>query len=524
MNSRERVRAALTGQAPDRIPKALAFWEESVPGIPNTAEALGLDVRFVRFEPPPAQDDFLSYLRRLPADVHVGNLGQLRIYHEWDYHPERGPEGPLSAARTLEELAGHILPDLADPRRYAGLAKQVAAYHARGWAVAGGPPHLGGELFETAYRLRGFHTFLEDLRLRPALARYLLDQLTSLVIHNTLILARAGIDILLLDDDVAMPTGMIIGPAMWRAFFKPRLADAIRLAREASPDLLVFYHSDGDFTAIVPDLIEIGVNVINPVQPDCMDALALKQAFGDRLALWGTVGTAALWDHGTPDDVHAEVRLRAATLGPAGLLLCPAYDIDFTPRENILAFAEAVNATTELYTIGYGARTLDAFISVLQAQRIAYVADVRSAPYSKFKPEFSRPALEAALKRHGIGYLYLGDALGGQPKDAECYADGKVLYDRIKEKAFFKDGIARLRRAFEQGRRVALMCSEGKPELCHRSVLIGAALTELGVPVTHIDENDALADQETVIARRTGGQLSLLDDPEFRSRKRYPKP
>lgn len=345
MNSRERVRAALTCRVPDRIPMALAFWEESIPGIPDTAEDLGLDVRFVRFEPPAAQDDFLGYLHHLPPDVHVGNLGQFRTYHEWNYHPERGPDGPLSAARTMEELADHVLPDLADPRRYAGLAQQVAAYRGRGWAVAGGPPHLGGELFETAYRLRGFQTFLEDLRLRPALADYLLDQLTSLMIHSCLILARAGVDILLLDDDVAMPTGMIIGPGMWRAFFKPRLADAIRLAREASPALLVFYHSDGDFTAIVPDLVEIGVNVINPVQPDCMDALAIKRAYGDRLALWGTAGTAALWDLGTPDQVRGEVRLRAETLGPAGLLLCPAYDIDFAPRENILAFAEAVEAT-----------------------------------------------------------------------------------------------------------------------------------------------------------------------------------
>lgn len=346
MNSRDRVHAALTCNTPDRIPMALAFWEENVPGIPDTAETLGLDVRFVRFEPPPAQGDFLAYLRRLPSDIHVGNLNQLRTYHEWRYHPEAGPDGPLSAARTVEELAEHVLPDLADPRRYAGLADQVAAYQARGWAVAGGPPHLGGELFETAYRLRGFHTFLEDLRLRPDLAAYLLDQLTALMIHSALILARAGVDILLLDDDVAMPTGMIIGPAMWAATFKPRLADAIRLAREVNPELLVFYHSDGDFTAIVPDLVEIGVNVINPVQPDCMDALAIKRAFGDRLALWGTVGTAALWDHGTPDAIRAEVRLRAETLGPAGLLLCPAYDIDFAPRENIEAFAEAVRATT----------------------------------------------------------------------------------------------------------------------------------------------------------------------------------
>ncbi|OQA45498.1 MAG: methylcobalamin:coenzyme M methyltransferase [Chloroflexi bacterium ADurb.Bin325] len=207
--------------------------------------------------------------------------------------------------------------------------------------MAGAPPHLGGELFEGAYRLRGFSTFLEDLRLRPALAHYLLDQLGALTLHSAMILARGGVDILLLDDDVAMPTGMIIAPETWRTFFKPRLAEVIRAARSAAPELLVFYHSDGDFSLIIPDLIEIGVDVINPIQPDCMDALAIKREFGDRLALWGTVGTAALWDHGTPDDIRAEVRLRARTLGPEGLLLCPAYDIDFAPLANVLAFAEA---------------------------------------------------------------------------------------------------------------------------------------------------------------------------------------
>jgi uroporphyrinogen decarboxylase len=88
--------------------------------------------------------------------------------------------------------------------------------------------------------------------------------------------------------------------------------------------------------------VEIGVQVINPLQPDCMDARAIREAYGDRLAFWGTVGTARLWDEGTPDEVRAEVGLRISTLGPAGLLLSPAYDIDFAPRDNVAAFVEAV--------------------------------------------------------------------------------------------------------------------------------------------------------------------------------------
>lgn len=347
MNSRERVRAALAHRRPDRVPKALAFWEESLPGIPDTAEQLQLDVRFVSLDPPADQKDFLAYLRGLPADVYVGNLRQLRPYHQWDYHPERGPRGPLSAAATLADFAAFILPEVVAPNAPALTAAQVTAYHAAGWAVAGAPPHLGGELFETGYRLRGFQTFLEDLRLRPELAHYLLDQLGALALHSALLLARAGVDILLLDDDVAMASGMIVSPTTWRTFFKPRLAGIISAARSAAPEIIVFYHSDGDFSLIVPDLVEIGVDVINPVQPDCMDAAALKRTFGGRLALWGTVGTAALWDWGKPDDIRAEVRHRARTLGPEGLLLCPAYDIDFAPPANLLAFAEAVDETTD---------------------------------------------------------------------------------------------------------------------------------------------------------------------------------
>ncbi len=345
MNARERVRLALTCQQPDRVPKTLGFFPLSLPDIAPTEpeDYFGLDIRYVEFKPPPEQDDFLHYLENLPKDVHVGSLSQLKTYHEWGYHPELEADRPLGKAQTVEEIAEFVFPDLTDPNRYAGLAAQTAAWHQAGMAVAGSPPHLGGELFETAWRLRGFDNFLVDLVARKPLAHYLLDQLTALLIHNALILAQAGVDVLLLDDDVAMPTGLLIGLATWREFFKPRLGDVIRLAREASPDLLIFYHSDGDFTQLVPDLIEIGVNAINPIQPDCMDAWTIKREFGDRLALWGTVGSAWRWDHGTPGEIRDEVRERIETLGPDGLLLAPAYDLDFAPFANVVAFCEAVD-------------------------------------------------------------------------------------------------------------------------------------------------------------------------------------
>jgi uroporphyrinogen decarboxylase len=344
VNARERVRQALRCRKPDRIPKALGFFDQSLEAIaPTTPEDyFGLEIRFAEFDPPDNQDDFFDYMDNLPDDIHLGNPAQLRVYHEWQYHPEKGPDRRLSNVRSLEELVKFVFPHLSHSARHSGLSKRVKNWHAQGLAVAGSPPHLGGELFEAAWRLRGFENFMTDLVGQSALADYLLDQLTSMLIENALILARAGVDVLLLDDDVAMPTGLMISPATWREYFKHRMAKVIDIAREESPELLIFYHCDGDFTQLIPGLVEIGVNVINPVQPDCMDAATIKREFGDRLAMWGTVGSALLWDRGTPDQIRAEVIRCIKTLGPEGLLLAPAYDIDYAPFENIVAFVETV--------------------------------------------------------------------------------------------------------------------------------------------------------------------------------------
>ena len=337
MNSRERVRAALTCQKPDRIPRALGFFSQ------DADRQFELDVRYVEFNTPVGQNKFIRYLEKLPADVHLGSTAQLQTYFEWNYHPELNGEEPLGTIQSLAELKEYVFPDLTHPDRYQGLKKQVSQWHQEGLAVAGSPPHLGGVLFEIATRLRGFDRILLDMVLQKELVHFLLDQLTSILIHNSLILARSGVDVLILDDDVASQKQLLISPAMWREFFKPRMAEVIRLAREESPELLVFYHCDGNFTKLIPDLIEIGVNVINPVQPDCMDAQVIKREFGERIAMWGTVGTALLWTDGTPDQIREEVFNRIQTLGPEGLLLAPAYDLDYVPAVNINAFIEAVD-------------------------------------------------------------------------------------------------------------------------------------------------------------------------------------
>ncbi|MFB0504445.1 MAG: uroporphyrinogen decarboxylase family protein [Candidatus Bathyarchaeia archaeon] len=344
--SRERMLTALDRRQPDRVPIAFGFHLMTLPQIPNRNpdEYFRTDIRYVSFKPPHEDGEFLRYLEGLPKHIHVGGLANLRTYWEWSYHPHITGAEPLATVRTIEELDFLRLPEITDPSRYRGLSEEVHSYQDRSLAVMGIPPHLGGEVFEPAWRLRGFQRLLLDLRRNRDLANYLFDQITAMLLHNAVILAQAGVDILCLDDDVGAPTSMIISPTTWKEFLKPRLMKVIEFAKEAKPDISIFYHSDGYIEPIIPDLIEIGVDALNPVQPDVMNPAKLKEKYGDRLAFWGTVGTQTLWAWGSPKDIEEEVKLRIETVGrDGGFIICPAYDIDLPeiPLENIIAFRKA---------------------------------------------------------------------------------------------------------------------------------------------------------------------------------------
>jgi uroporphyrinogen decarboxylase len=337
---------ALGGKLPDSIPVALGCFPMALPQIPSCDpdEYFKTDVRYVSFEPLRDEEGFLNYLRSLPKHVHIGGISTLRTYWEWGYRPETPNAEPLVEARTLEELKLPSIARISTSFRSRMLSEKVHNYQKKGLAVAGVPPHLGGDIFETAWRLRGFRQFLLDLRRNRELVHYLLDQITAMLVLNSLILVFAGIDILCLDDDLGTPTSMIINPTIWREFIKPRLALTIQLAKQAKPEIIVLYHSDGYIEPIIPELIEIGVNVLNPLQPDVMDPRKLKDEYGNRVAFWGTMGTQILWAWGGPKDIEEEVKLRIETMGKGGrFVISPAYDIDLPgiPLENIIAFVKS---------------------------------------------------------------------------------------------------------------------------------------------------------------------------------------
>jgi uroporphyrinogen decarboxylase len=199
-------------------------------------------------------------------------------------------------------------------------------------------------VFERAWYLRGMEQLFADFVESPDFATAVLDRITEISCGTADRYARADVDVLGLGDDVSEQRGMLMSPATWRRWLKPRLAAIIASARAVKADVIVRYHSDGNPEAIIPDLIEIGVDVLNPLQPECMDPAAIKRRYGGDLAFWGAMGTQTTMPFGTPEEVARVVRERIDTVGAGGgLLLAPTHVLQpDVPWENIVAFFEAI--------------------------------------------------------------------------------------------------------------------------------------------------------------------------------------
>lgn len=145
-------------------------------------------------------------------------------------------------------------------------------------------------------------------------------------------------------DDVGSQAGMLISPALWRRLFKPKWAEFFASLKRLNPELKIAYHSDGVIEPIIADLIEVGLDVLNPVQPACMDPAQLKRQYGNHLSFWGTIDEQHTLPFGSPDDVAREVRTRLQTVGhDGGLIIGPTHHVQLdTPMENFWAMIRAI--------------------------------------------------------------------------------------------------------------------------------------------------------------------------------------
>lgn len=251
-------------------------------------------------------------------------------------------EGPLEQAGSVQEVRDLPFPDPTDEARFEDARRYIDRYRGEYFII--GDVEL--TMFEMAWHMTGLQKFMTDMAMGEPYVEALLDRTMEFSIAIGRRLVELGVDGIWTGDDFGAQNGMMISPDMWRKIFKPRMAEVFRQFRAVNPDVVVMYHCDGAIAPILDDLIEIGLDVFNPVQPDVPghEPHELKARFGDRLSFWGAIDQQHLLPKGSPDEIDADVKAKIEALGSGGgYMVAPAHILQGdTPVENVEALIEAV--------------------------------------------------------------------------------------------------------------------------------------------------------------------------------------
>jgi uroporphyrinogen decarboxylase len=330
---RERTRRALAHEAVDRIPTQI-----------NYTRAMGQRLA-AHLDVAPEQLPWRlgNHLLRLDISHEEWQSNDGRIAFDWwGAGFDTRQEGYFVAVHPLAEtkdLDTYTWPDPHARGLLDGAAQRVEQDGGKHFSV----PNFGFALFERAWALRGFETFLIDMAEDPGFAAELLDRITEIQLVLIQRFLSLGVDGGYFGDDYGAQRNLLFSPRMWRTLIKPRLTRLFAPFREAG--LPVILHSDGQIAPILTDLVEIGVTAINPVQPEVVDFAWLRRTFGDRLACYGGISTQTVLAQGSPQEVEQAVASCVAVLAPTGtgLVLGPSHRLmTDVPLDNVEALLAAM--------------------------------------------------------------------------------------------------------------------------------------------------------------------------------------
>ncbi len=245
---------------------------------------------------------------------------------------------PIEHPLREPTLDGYEFPDARSEKRWAPVADAAQAY-SDCFRIA-----VVGDLWERAHFMRGLDTLLMDLREHPAFVHDLLDRICEYILATLSGMVGHAPDGVFISDDYGFQDRLMMSPADWREFVKPRLARVIAASRDHG--LVTMLHSCGCVSAIIPDLIELGLDILHPIQPEAMDVFALKREYGKDITFCGGISTQQTMPLGSPEDVRAEVELKARELGVGGgYILEPGITLQAdVPLENLVALVEATRS------------------------------------------------------------------------------------------------------------------------------------------------------------------------------------
>jgi len=358
VNSKERTLTALARREPDRVPVYVTVVPDvaaklaQVTGIPHHTYDAYLSNRISHAELLTALgNDVVGIGATAPASSPTRVHADGSRTDEWGfvYRPVANQYGvyneivgrPLRGITSARELASYRFPDPAAPGRF-DVAKDHVRRFGDDYAILG---VIECTVFEMAWNLVGLEQFLTDMAEGREYVEPLLDEITDFSIAVGLELIHLGADVMLTGDDVGTDRGPMISLTMWRRYLKPRLKRVFDSFRTARPGIILAYHCCGSATAFIDELIEIGMDVLNPIQVTAhgMDPADLKQRYGQRIAFCGGIDQRHVLPTGSPESVAAEVKRRIREMGQGGgYLLAPTHDIQAdTPVANVLAVFEA---------------------------------------------------------------------------------------------------------------------------------------------------------------------------------------
>jgi len=357
LKHRDRVLMALNHEEPDRCPMQISF-------TPEFAERLRADLKIIGqgVHNPHGAGNTYQLEQALGEDMLLTSVGWANSYYQsegsymdewgigWKSMPYTTPYGighytEIASHPLADELAvsSYRPPDPTRPELYIEAGTVIQKFKDEYWIVG----VTVTTIFETAWALRGYERMLSDLVLNPELVETILTIPFRYHLTAAKKLVEMGVDMIQIGDDVGAQNSMLISPRHWRKLLKPKLAEFISTLKAINPQIKIAYHSDGNIEPIIPELIEIGLDILNPIQPACMNPIQLKQLYGKKLCFWGSLDEQSTLPFGSPQEVRQETLTRLQTIGKeGGLILGPTHHVQLdTPMENFWAMVNTITQT-----------------------------------------------------------------------------------------------------------------------------------------------------------------------------------
>lgn len=347
LTPREDLLRCLRRQGFEKVHTDFVFCESQIEGFkkrfghPDYEAYFGLSHRKLEI---PVKRNYTNGSTQFPREV----LPESTVFDEYGIGHSKGSAAAFHMTRMHHPLKGAGIKEIGeypyptvDESRLSEFRNEINALKDRGLASLG---FMQMTVWEASWYLRSMEELMLDMMMESETATLLLDKITDFACEKAKAYTLAGTDILSIGDDIGTQTTIMLDVELWEKWLQPRLIKVIRTAKAINPNILIFYHSCGYILPFIDKLIESGVEILNPIQPECMSFEEVHDCWGERLSFWGTLGTQQLLPYGSAMDVYTQTLASLTKCGrKGGIVIGPTHMVEpEVPWENLVAITDAI--------------------------------------------------------------------------------------------------------------------------------------------------------------------------------------